>query len=176
MLEHLRPQLVRDPPHLLERLPDRLLRLLGRRRGCAVGLGERSSWSSTPVSTWPTSSCRPRAIRSRSASWAASARWPLSRRSASSRSSIWLNARTISTDLEAAVLDQPLSRPEQVDRAHPLDEPVDRRERRAQQEQVRREHDHETDDDRALSTTASEVWIRPGASASTSVATRAAPR
>ena len=46
------------------------------------------------MSTWPTSSWSPRAIRNRSASWAASARRALSRRSASSRSSIPLKART----------------------------------------------------------------------------------
>src|SRR6478609_6613562 len=53
-----------------------------------------SSWSSTPVRTCPTSSCRLRETRARSDSWARSACWPLTRRSVSSRSSIWLKTAT----------------------------------------------------------------------------------
>ena len=34
--------------------------------------------------------------------------------------------------LQAALLRQPLPRPQQVDRAHPLDEPIDRRDRRGE--------------------------------------------
>ena len=50
--------------------------------------------SRTAVRSCPTTSCRSRAIPTRSASWAASTRRALPRRSVSSRSSIWLNART----------------------------------------------------------------------------------
>ena len=41
VLEHLRPQLLRDPAHLLERLPDRLLRLVDVAACSASRLGER---------------------------------------------------------------------------------------------------------------------------------------
>ncbi len=58
--------------------------LLQRRRLLGKSPATRSACSATAVSVWPTSSCSSRATRSRSASWAASARRALSRRSVSS--------------------------------------------------------------------------------------------
>ena len=49
--------------------------------------------------------------------------------------------------LDAALLGEPLPRPQQVDRPHPLDEPVDGGERRPQQQEVGRQHHDEPDDE-----------------------------
>ena len=50
-------------------------------------------------------------------------------------------------DLDSAPLGQSLPRLEQVDRSHPLDEPVDWSERRPKQQQVGGEHHHQNDDE-----------------------------
>jgi hypothetical protein len=46
-------------------------------------------------------------------------------------------------DLDPAALGEPLSRPEEIDRPHARDEPLDWRERRSEQQEVRCEHDDE---------------------------------
>ena len=80
----------------------------------------------SPVSSWPISSCSSRAMRRRSASWAASARRPLSRRSPSSRSSISLKASASATTSASPRRGiDPLAGSERVDLVHHL------RERRA---------------------------------------------
>ena len=48
-------------------------------------------------------------------------------------------------DFDAAALDEPLSGPKKIDRPHPLDEPIDRRECMAKQKQVGRQHHDERD-------------------------------
>ena len=63
----------------------------------------------------------------RSASWAASTRRPLCWRSRSSRSSIRLKAATTRPISSLAADGQALTRPQQVDRLHPLGQPLERR-------------------------------------------------
>ena len=91
------PQAARDLAHLLDPGARRLLHL----RDLLLQVGGARRWISsnartTPVSVCPTSSCSSRATRSRSPSWAASARRALPWRSASRRSSMSLNARASS--------------------------------------------------------------------------------
>ena len=95
VVERLGPQPAGDPAHLLEAAARGLLRLQHAARATARArrAATRPSCSTTPVSVWPTPSWSSCATRSRSPSCAASARPTLSRRSASRRSSISLNAR-----------------------------------------------------------------------------------
>ena len=50
-------------------------------------------------------------------------------------------------DLDAATLDESLPGPEEIDRAHPLDQPVDRFDRMAKEKEVGREHDEQCQDE-----------------------------
>ena len=79
-------------------------------------------------------------------------------------------------DLDAALLGQALPGPEQVDRAHPLDEPVDRRRASgAAAAGSRRASTTSPTTTSSVSTTAIEAWMRPGESTSTSVPTSSSP-
>ena len=143
LVERLRAQPPGDHAHVLgacaRRLPQllevaaQLLRHAARRASRCAGR--------RPVSTWPISSCSSRAIRRRSASCAASARRPLSRRSPSSRSSISLNASaSAATSASASVTVHALTRRERIDPSHHVGQPLQRRQRPAQHHPVRQQH------------------------------------
>ena len=102
VVERLRPQPARDPAHLLEAVAGGLLRLQDAvAGGSGTSRAARPSCRTTPVSDCPTPSWSSCATRSRSPSCAASARPTLSRRSASRRSSISLNAAASSAASES---------------------------------------------------------------------------
>ena len=138
VLEQLRPQLLRDPPHLLERLPHRLLRL-GDAAAAALRIGvverveleQHAGQHLADLVVQPARDAQPlRLLRCERAAAAVAA--------LALESVEHLVEGVDHLDrLHAALFGQALPGPEQVDGPHPLDEPVDRGERRAQQQQVR---------------------------------------
>ena len=88
------------PPRARPRGARRRLRAAPRERAARASRHAGSARSGV----WPISSCSSRAMRRRSASWAARARRPLSRRSPSRRSSISLNASASATTSSSPVV------------------------------------------------------------------------
>ena len=110
-----------------------------------------SSCSSTPVSSWPTSSCRSRAIADplgllrgehAPAALLALALEPVEHA---------VEGPDDAADLVVALDRQPLARPQQVDGLHAPRQPLERRERASQQDSVGAQRDREpADDDQRL--------------------------
>jgi hypothetical protein len=144
LLEHLRPQLARDPPHLLERAPHRDLGLLdlgahlwGRVAGERIELQEHPRQDLAHLVVQPARD--PQALALLRSERPAAALAPLVLEP--------LEHLVESTDelddLDSAGLGQALAGPEQVDGAHAPHEPLERGEGRPQQHQVEHEHQRE---------------------------------
>ena len=139
MLEHLRAQLARDSPHLLERLADGRLRLVAPALALELEQHAREHLADLVVQAARDS----RALGLLRPQGARTALAPLRLQPVEHL----VEDVNELTDLPSALLHEPLSRSQQVDRPHPLHEPLDRPQRVAKQQEVRGEHDGEADRD-----------------------------
>ena len=148
MLEQVGPELLRDPPDLLQRTPDRLLGLLHPpaplrriRAGQRLELKQHAREHLPDLVVEPARDAP--ALRLLGRERAAAALAPLGLEAVEH-----LVERVHElANLGPAALGQALPGTEQVDRAHALHEPIDRREHGAQQEEVGREHERDADHD-----------------------------
>ena len=138
VLEHLRPQLARDPPHLVERAAHRLLGLvelvamLGRGLGDRVQLQQHPGQHLADLVVQVAGDADPLGLLG--GEHAPAALLPFALEPVEHA----VESRDDATDLVVADHLEPLSRPQQVDHLHPLRQPPERRERAPQQDRVRR--------------------------------------
>ena len=155
VLEQFRPQLLRDPPHLLERATDGSLRLVDAPAPtCAVGGAERVELEQHAGQHLPDLVVEvardPHSLRLLGRQRAAAALATLGFQAIEHL----IERGDHLGHLGAALLDQSVSGLEQVDRPHPLDEPLDGSERPSQQQEVGDEHHDQPDHEVRGSTTA----------------------
>jgi hypothetical protein len=145
VLEHLRAQLARDPPHLLERLAHGARSLDGATLLGVTAAGERveleqhSGQNLSDLVVQAPGDARPVPTPGAECLLAAHPALGLE-----PLQHLVEDAHELG-DLGAAPLGEPLVRPEQVDRSHSLDEPLDRAEGCAAGARSSPEHDHEDD-------------------------------
>ena len=148
VFEQFRPQLLRDPPHLLERAADGGLCLLNALTStCAIGGGERVELEQDAgqyLADLVVEVARdPQSLRLLGCQCAAAALATLSLQSVEHL----IEGGDRLGHLGAALLDQSLPGLQQVDRSHPLDQPLDGRQRPSQQQKVGDEHRDQADDE-----------------------------